>query len=363
MAAAGGLREGGPGSPDSSGQVLEGTLCADQRLESSAETPAVLGTDLIHEASTEPDTSGPGPGKVEITGTFPSLRSCQLDLARGALNVSIGVRSLPLPANFIRSQLPCCGRKYLCENAFLTFQLLYPGKCTGKQRSLATGRQYWEPVGWRSVLAAPGALRRPAVTALGLGILLLEGGLESGVCPMIRARGQSGAPVFVFYSVGTSLTLAYTPTPTPPRLPQRLRTRVTGGSCPRLPFPAHSSFLLTWEAEESACYSTVCDAVPPSGRSNLQKRFLLPYPHWTWKAVELKCGARVPGSLPSSAPDKSGDRGRPLRPFWASLSAPAPQGRCREGSGVHPREALGRAGHVAEPSVSLCGLRHGHLLV
>lgn len=80
VAARGRLREGGPGSPVSSGQVLVGTLCADQQREPSAETPAVLGTDLIHEVNTESDTSRPSPGGVEITGTFPSLRSCQLDL-------------------------------------------------------------------------------------------------------------------------------------------------------------------------------------------------------------------------------------------------------------------------------------------
>lgn len=109
VAAQGRLREGGPGSPVSSGQVLVGTLCADRQREPSAETPAVLGTDLIHEVNTESDTSGPSPGGVEITGTFPSLRSCQLDLARGTLNMSIGVSSLPFPANSIRSQWPCCG--------------------------------------------------------------------------------------------------------------------------------------------------------------------------------------------------------------------------------------------------------------
>lgn len=39
--------------------------------DSFTETPAVLGTDLIHEVNIESDTSGPSPGGVEITWTFP----------------------------------------------------------------------------------------------------------------------------------------------------------------------------------------------------------------------------------------------------------------------------------------------------
>lgn len=39
--------------------------------DSSAKTPAVLGTDLIHEVNIESDTSRPNPGGVEITWTFP----------------------------------------------------------------------------------------------------------------------------------------------------------------------------------------------------------------------------------------------------------------------------------------------------
>lgn len=112
----------------------------------------------------------------------------------------------------------------------------------------------------------------------------------------------------------------------------------------------------------------VCDAVPPSGRSHWHKWFL-PDPQVCGGRGELTCGARAPGSLPSSAPDKTGDWGRSPRP---SSVAPSQAPRDTSGHGtrspgvlaggiwVHSCQALSRACHVEELRVSLCGHGHGH---
>lgn len=121
---------------------------------------------------------------------------------------------------------------------------------------------------------------------------------------MIQARAQSWVPVFVFYVAGASLTLAYTaPAPLSSEAVHpgdRWVLSVLGSRSPLAP-PSFS--LGRWRGR---CVTPLCamrfwekqfaKAVPP-----LSSR--------TWKAAELKCGARGPGSLPSSAPDKTGDQG------------------------------------------------------
>lgn len=112
---------------------------------------------------------------------------------------------------------------------------------TGKQRSLATGRQYWDSADQSPVLAGSAALPSPAPVVTALAVLLLEGGGPWSEAPshgsglvVILGPGVCVSHVMVTLTVGLCHPLG---------IPQSLCAHPTSYSHPELLFPRGSSFL------------------------------------------------------------------------------------------------------------------------